>query len=142
MKQLHTIIMANENTFGYHRGSFTLSVKQNPIAKGMLVTFDGSQSYVKACGKKEYPFGIALRDANPTQDQDVHISIQPLSCTDQSARVLIDENIKAGDLLGLADNGKAKKLTKEMYCIGIALTDGSKDTLIETLTTLPQNLVK
>ena len=144
MKQLHTIIMANENTFSYHRGTFTLSVKQNgaPIEKGTLVTFDGSQSYVKACGAKEYPLGIALRDANPTKDQDAHVSIQPLTCTDQSARVLVDENVKAGDLLGLADNGKAKKLTKDMLYIGVALTDGAKGALIETLTTLPQNLIK
>jgi len=142
MKQLNTIIMANENTFGYHRGSFTLSVKKKPIAKGMLVTFDGSQNYVKACGKGEYPFGIALRDANPTKDQDAHISIQPLSCTDQSARILLDDEIKPGDFLGLSDEGKAKKLAKDMLFIGIALTDGSKGTLVETLTTLPQNFTK
>ncbi|MCQ2956222.1 MAG: hypothetical protein MJ218_03535 [Opitutales bacterium] len=142
MKQLHTIIMANENTFSYHRGSFTLSVKGNPITKGMLVTFDESQSYVKACGKAEYPFGIALRDATPTEGQDAHISIQPLSCTDQSARILVHEAIKAEEPLGLADNGKAKKLTKEMPFIGIALTDGTKGSLVETLTTLPQNILK
>jgi len=141
MKTTTKIIMANaHNAVGVHEGMLTKRSKTDDLQAYCLVCFDGDANHVKICPKTEIPWGISQYGAEVKEDL---ICVQPLSSCAQTAKIRISSNVKAGQLLCLAENGCAQALPSETgtYCIiGLALEDGQKDGCIEVLTSLPRNL--
>ena len=141
MKTTTKLIMANaHNAVGVHEGMLTKRSKTDDLKAYCLVCFDGDANYIKICPKTEIPWGITQHDAESKSDL---ICVQPLSSCARTGKIRISSNVKAGQLLCLADNGNAQALPAEAgtYCvIGLALEDGSKDSCIEVLTSLPRNL--
>lgn len=141
MKTTTKLIMANaHHAIGVHEGMLTKRSKTDDLQAYCLVCFDEDENYIKICPKEEIPWGIAQYNAESKEDL---ICVQPLSSCAQTAKIRIDSNVKAGQLLCLSNNGTAQALPTEAgtYCIiGLALENGQKDGCIEALTSLPHNL--
>ena len=132
-------IMANANAVGFFEGALTKRLKPgSAVRAGMLVSFDNDEQFVVPCSEKGIPFGIALRDTTASDDR-TYVSVQPLSNNGQTARILVADAVKAGELISFSKDGFAKK-SDGNNIIGLALSSGGKDDRIEALTSLPHNL--
>ena len=131
--------MANANAVGFFEGALTKRLKPgSAVRAGMLVSFDNDEQFVIPCPAKSIPWGIALRDTSASDDK-TYLSVQPLSNNGQTARILVADAVKAGELISFSKDGFAKK-SDGNNIIGLALSSGGKDDRIEALTSLPHNL--
>ena len=131
--------MSNANAVGFFEGALTKRLKPgSAVSAGMLLSFDEDEQFVVPCSEKSLPWGIAMRDATASDDK-TYVSVQPLSNNGQTARILVMDAVKAGDLISFSKNGFARK-SDGTNIVGLALSSGGKDDRIEALTTLPYNL--
>ena len=132
-------IMSNANAVGFFEGALTKRLKPgSAVSAGMLLSFDEDEQFVVPCSEKSLPWGIAMRDATASDDK-TYVSVQPLSNNGQTARILVMDAVKAGELISFSKNGFARK-SDGTNIVGLALSSGGKDDRIEALTTLPYNL--
>ena len=136
----HRKIMSNANAVGFFEGALTKRLKPgSAVRAGMLVSFDvDDDQFVVPCPAKSIPWGIALRDTTASDDK-TYVSVQPLSNNGQTARILMEDAVKAGEPISLSKDGLAKK-SDGNNIVGLALSSGGKGDRIEALTTLPYNL--
>ena len=131
--------MSNANAVGFFEGALTKRLKPgSAVSAGMLLSFDEDEQFVVPCSEKSLPWGIAMRDATASDDK-TYVSVQPLSNNGQTARILVMDAVKAGELISFSKNGFARK-SDGTNIVGLALSSGGKDDRIEALTTLPYNL--
>lgn len=125
---------------GTHEGLITKRTRAGDLHAHTLVCFDGDADTVKTCGKDDTPWGIVIRNA---LTKDALVSIQPLTCCGQTAKLKLSGTVKAGELLFKADNGCVQALPIDngtYQVIGMALTDGLNNDYVEAITTLPYEI--
>ncbi len=138
MKTIHYITMANEDAVGHSKNTLSMRVKPGTYKAGQLVGFDKDGSSVLASAKN-LPYGIVKQDVT-AQDDKTYACIIPIANSGQTARILISDAVKAGELISFDKEGFSKKCSDGVNIIGIALSDGQKGEHIEAITDLPHNI--
>ncbi len=136
----YKIMSHSQFGIGTHEGLITKRTRAGDLKAHTLVCFDNDENYVETCTEADTPWGIVIHDA---LTKDALVSIQPLTCCGQTAKLKLSGVVKAGNLLCKAGAGCVQALPTDAgfyQVIGIALTDGLNNDYVEAITTLPYNM--
>ncbi len=135
---LDGFIFANaQMASGVHDGALTKFASTSNLPPYRLVCFAEDSDHVRLCQANEMPIGAVHQTS---QDP---LCVYLLGSCKQTVQLKASDVVKAGTLLCADADGCIKSLptTAGKYtCVGLALTSGAKDDLIEVASTVAHQL--
>lgn len=133
-----TIFSNARASTGTHVNTLTKRSGEAAIPTGRLVTFEGKGERVKLCDTKNVPFGVSTDTVDAF---DAPINVALLGVSNETVRIQTSKSIALGQFAAIAESGQIQPLNKETpglyWIVGIALSDGQKDDLVEVASTVP-----
>ena len=124
-----------------HAGDIT-KMSAGPIGtRHLLGKLGANITCVEIANAGDLPFGV-ITDEAEKKDDPVNVAI--LGVSQSTLRMVAAENIVAGRHVYAADNGKVRHLpsTEGTYLeVGLALTNGGADQIIEVASCLPRKVL-
>jgi hypothetical protein len=137
---LRFIFSNTKCALGTHEGTLSKFPHADNLPAHRLICFTEDSDHIQLCPNNELPIGVTYQPGTSTL---LPVCIHLLGTSKYTLHIQTSDTVKAGSLLCSDDDGYVKSIptTSGQYtCIGIALTDGQKDDLIEVSTTVPHKI--